>query len=462
MTKQVGRPRKKVTPDQVKLELTMNKLSIAEIAAKYGVSRDTVERRIKQIDSPSKSKKSLAGKVAAGLKAVFNPKAEKAAKQDSMYARAILSERTRKADWSITKEQCIEDLRKVQEDHIDSFISRNFYRVHGKYSDSTWSQHFGTFHQFKRSASLELSRSQHHLEKKTARHAHLDVYRKFFTEEVAPWIGKYEVKHDSGRIKTVLVGSDFHDVEVDPFVLSVFIDTAKRVQPDIIVFNGDTYDEYEFSRFDQDPRQVNIKARYDFVRDNIFKPLRAVCPNAQMDFIIGNHEQRILKLLADRSPAMKVLVDLMGITFSQLLGLDEFQINLVSKSDFAAYNSKEMHEEVKKNYKKYFDTFICHHFGDEDYAMSSIGGHTHKPKLVTKVNEVMGPIWSMTTGSLCKIDAEYVSGKAMYQNSFALIHVDTWNRQAAPEHIMFTSNMAVVGGKYYFRLDEADELLEAA
>ena len=36
MTKQVGRPRKKITPDQVKLELTMNKLSIAEIAAKYG------------------------------------------------------------------------------------------------------------------------------------------------------------------------------------------------------------------------------------------------------------------------------------------------------------------------------------------------------------------------------------------------------------------------------------------
>lgn len=374
----------------------------------------------------------------------------------SLFARAVMSERTRKADWTATKDDCIEDLRRIQEEHENSFISRNFYRVYGKYSDSTWNQYFGTFAQFRRSAGLELSRSQQHLEKKIARHAHLDVYRKFFTEEVAPWIGKYEKTHADGRIKTVLIGSDFHDIDVDTFVLSVFIDTAQRIQPDVIVFNGDTYDEYEFSKYSQDPRQVNIRGRYDFVRDEIFRPIRAVCPNAQIDKIIGNHEQRILKLLADRSPSMKVLIDLMGVTFSQLLGLDEHQINLVSKSDFSAYNAKEMHEEVRRNYKKYFDTFICNHFGDEDYGMSSVGGHTHKPKLLTKANEVMGPIWSLTTGSMCKIDAEYHEMKVNSQNSFALVHVDTWNRQAIPEHIMFTSTMAVVGGKYYFRPDEAE------
>lgn len=245
-------------------------------------------------------------------------------------------------------------------------------------------------------------------------------------------------------------------------MLDVFIDTAERLQPDVVVLNGDIYDEYEFSAYNQDPRQVNIRKRYDFVKVKILRRIRAACPNAQIDFIIGNHEQRILKLLADRSPSMKVLIDLMGVTFSQLLGLDEHQINLVSKSDLSAYNTKEMHEEVKRNYKKYFDTFICHHFGDEDYGMSSVGGHTHKPKLMTKANEVMGPIWSLTTGSMCKIDAEYHQQKVNSQNSFAIVHVDTWNRQAVPEHIMFTSEMAVVGGKYYFRPDEAVMRSEAA
>lgn len=423
---------------------------IAVLAAVRSGSSNRQAARDHGIDEASVRRIRASKPVAETPVAVVKEEA-KAEKKETLYARAILSERTRKADWNATLEECVEDLREVQQNNPDNFISRNFYRVKGTYSDSTWNQHFGTFAQFRRSAGLELSRSQQHLEKKIARHAHLDVYRKFFTEEVAPWVGKYEKNHDDGRIKTVLVGSDFHDTDCDLFALSVFIDTAKRLQPDVIVFNGDTYDQYEFSRYDQDPRQVNLKGRYDFVRNEIFNPIRAVCPNAQLDFIIGNHEQRILKLLADRSPSMKVLVDFMGVTFSQLLGLDEHKINLISKGDFSAYSSKEMHDEVKKNYKKYFDTFICHHFGDEDYALSSVGGHTHKPKLMTKANEAVGPIWSLTTGSMCKIDAEYHQQKVNAQNSFVIVHVDTWNRSAVPEHIMFGKEFCVVGGKYYYR-----------
>lgn len=446
MTLKKGRPRTGVTLEMVEKELEAG-LTVTQISEKLKVSRDTIERRLKSRAKDSKvSKKTPAKSV--------EPKPKSEEKKGSLFARAVLSERSRKADWTATSDDCINDLRRLQESYPDRFLSRNFYRVYGKFSDSTWNQYFGTFAQFRRSAGIELSRSQQHLEKKIARHAHLDIYRKFYTEEVAPWVGKYEKIHSKGRIKTVLIGSDFHDVEVDPFVLSVFIDTAKRLQPDIIVFNGDTYDQYEFSRFDQDPRQVNIRSRYDFVRNEIFKPLRSVCPNTQFDFIIGNHEQRILKLLADRSPSMKVLIDLMGVTFSQLLGLDEHKINLISKGDFSAYSSKEMHEEVARNYKKYFDTFICHHFGDEDYAISSIGGHTHKPKLITKANEAVGPIFSLTTGSMCKIDAEYHQQKVNAQNSFAIVHVDTHYRQAVPEHVMFTSRMAVVAGKYYFRSSE--------
>jgi len=155
---------------------------------------------------------------------------------------------------------------------------------------------------------------------------------------------------------------------------------------------------------------------------------------------------------------MKVLVDLMGITFAQLLGLDEWKINLVSKSDFSAYNSKEMHEEVKRNYKKYFETVVVHHFGDEDYALSSIGGHTHKPKMQTKANEVVGPIWNITTGCLCKVDAEYHQQKVNAQNGFAIVHVDTWHRSAVAEQILFGTHFTVVGGKFYYRLEEGEEV----
>jgi predicted phosphodiesterase len=373
------------------------------------------------------------------------------AKKPSMHAQALLSERTKKYDESATEEDCIADLRALQESQPDKFISRNFYRVYGAYSDATWNRYMGTFSQFRKSAKLELNRGQQRLEKHISRHAALDVYRQFHTAEVAPWIGKYERGARKTRIKTLVIGSDFHDKEADPFVLSVFIDTCVRLQPDVIVLNGDVFDQLEFSQYDKDPRAMDLVGRYTFVRDRIFKPLRQGCPTSQIDFIIGNHEHRLLRLLADKAPYFKVLADFVGITFSQLLMLDEFEINLVSKSDLSAYSPAETRKEVKKNYKKYFDTVICCHEPGEDYAMSSVSGHTHKPRLTTKANEVMGPIFALTTGSICRIDPEYHQEKINAQNSFAIIHIDTQERQAINEHITFTDSMAVVGGKYYFR-----------
>ena len=211
-------------------------------------------------------------------------------------AQAILSESAKKYDPTATSDQLVADLRRVQEENPEKFISRNFYRIHGVFSEKTWDCIFGTFLEFRRQAGLELSRNQHQLEKHTAKHASLDTYRDFQETEITPWVGKYEKPSDQGRTKTLLIASDFHDKEVDPFVLSVFIDTAKRVQPDIIVLNGDIFDLYEFSRFDKDPRLADLKGRFDFVRESIFQPLREACPNSQIDFTLGNHEQRLLKL----------------------------------------------------------------------------------------------------------------------------------------------------------------------
>jgi UDP-2,3-diacylglucosamine pyrophosphatase LpxH len=364
---------------------------------------------------------------------------------------ALLSERTKKLDPTATPADLIKDLRRVQEMYPDKFITRRYYRAYGKYSDGTWDRHFGTMEEFRGAAGLQLNRHQRRLERDIAKHNALDIFSDFYEQQIAPWAGKYEKKFSNGRVKTLVIGSDFHDEESDPFVLSVFLDTCKRVQPDIIVLNGDIFDLFEFSRYDKDPRKVRLKARFEFVRDRIFKPLRRVCPKAQIDLIVGNHEMRLLKHLASATPHMFALHELHGITFAKLLMLDQHEINLVAKLDMSAYQPKEVREELKRNYKKYFDTIVVNHEGDEDYGMNSISGHTHRPKMLSKANEVMGPIWNLTTGSICKIDADYHGSKVNAQQSFAVIHVDTKHRQAVPEHIMFSDHMAVVGGQYYFR-----------
>ena len=102
----------------------------------------------------------------------------------SQREQAVLSERKKKFNPNATKENCIDDLRRVQNEYEAKHIGRNFYRMNGKYSDSTWHQHFGTFLEFRKQAGLELLRDQQLLERQAAKHASLDVYREYYHEEI--------------------------------------------------------------------------------------------------------------------------------------------------------------------------------------------------------------------------------------------------------------------------------------
>jgi len=234
-------------------------------------------------------------------------------------SKKLLSERLEKRSLKATAEDCIMDLRLLQEKYPNSDISRNFYRCNGSFADSIWSRHFGTFHEFRRQSELVLTRHQHKMEQDIAKHAAFDHYKKFFELEVLPYHNKHEKKFKPGNLKNIMVCSDLHDLDINLFCWSVFVDTAVRMQPDIIIFNGDIFDLYEFSNFEKDPREVKIKERFAFVK-NLFKEIRIACPNAQIDFIMGNHEFRLLRHIADRSPNLRVLLsDVMDIGFAELI-----------------------------------------------------------------------------------------------------------------------------------------------
>lgn len=367
--------------------------------------------------------------------------------------RAILSESLKKYDSRASAEDCIEDLRDLQERFPLVHITRNFYRINGKYSDSTWNGFFGTFLEFRRQSGLELSRGQHTLERQIAKHASVDLYRNFYKEQVLPYHQKYAIREkDKSRFKTVLVGSDFHDIECDPFVLSCFIDTAKRLQPDVIVLNGDVLDLYEFSFFSQDPRQFKIKERFDFVKKRIFKPLRELCPRSQISFVMGNHEVRLLKILAEKTPAIKVvLADVMGLTLADIFGLDEFEIDLVAKLDLSVFTPKDLKQCLKENFKVFYDCFVCSHFKDWDFGMSGSSGHTHRPEVETTANLPRGKISWVTTGCIADTRVEYVYGMDKWTNSFLIAHIDADKKIVSPEHIIIPGDHAVIQGKRYTR-----------
>lgn len=364
----------------------------------------------------------------------------------------LLSEEPKKFDPTATTEDLIADLRSVQEQHPGTYISRESYRKFGKYSDSTWDSKFGTFHEFRRQARLELSRGQHTLERQIAKHASLDVRRGFMETEILPWNGKYERDH-TGRWHTMIVASDFHDKETDPFALEVFLETCKRIQPSIVSLAGDIFDCYEFSRFDKDPRNWDAAGRMGWTRDNLFAPLRETCPEAQIDLLAGNHEHHLLRHMAERTPEMRaILSDFMGLTFADILGLKAFEINLVCKHDLSAFKAQDLRAEVSKNRKTYFKCVTIDHYPDYPFSLGTswVCGHTHKPDLKTHCNEILGSIWGLVNGCMCRIDNVYMD-RNRSQNGFAIIHVDTDTCKSVVEPVIFSDNACSVGGVRYVR-----------
>lgn len=348
-----------------------------------------------------------------------------------------------------TPQQCIDDLVRMVKAQPEMVISRNYYRVHGTYAESAWSQHFGTFLEFKRQAGVTLTRQQHQHERHIAKHASVDHYRKFNDERMS-WGDKY-IRTRSSRFKTVLVCSDLHDHEIDPFYLRVLLDTAKRAQPDVIVLNGDIFDLPEFGKYGVDPRDWDVTGRIRFVHERILKPLRDACPESQIDFIEGNHEARLLRQLADATPALRaVLSDLHGFTVSRLLGLDQFQINYIAKADLAAWTVREFSKEIGNNYKVYFDAVLTHHFPHgRNMGLPGVNGHHHTHVVWSAFSPIYGAYEWHQLGSGHRRSASYCEGEK-WGNGFALVNVDTQTKATNFDYITVT-DFAVSGGHWYYR-----------
>jgi len=348
-----------------------------------------------------------------------------------------------------TREECVEDLRGIAIRNPEVAISRNYYRVHGKYAESVWSQYFGTFEEFKRQAGLKLTRQQHAHERNLAKHASVDHYRAMNIER-ADWEGKY-LRDNDNRFKTVLVASDLHDKEIDLFYLRVLIDTAKRAQPDIIVLAGDIFDLPEFGKYTVDPRDWDVVGRIEFAHEHILKPLREACPNAQIDFIEGNHEARLLKQLADATPALRaVLADLHGFTVGKLLGLDKYQINYIAKADLGAWTKRDFTKELAQNYKIYFGSLLVHHFPHaRSMGLPGVNGHHHRHVVWSEFSPIYGPYEWHQLGSGHKRSASYCEGEN-WHNGFTLVNVDTQTQATNFDYVAVT-DFAVSGGKWYHR-----------
>lgn len=347
-----------------------------------------------------------------------------------------------------SKEECIAELRRIAEIDVTKIISRNYFRNHSKYAESAWNAHFGTFHEFKSAANITLSRGQFRLEKAIAKHASVDKLRAM-NEQKAGRDGKY-LRPQSSRFQTVLACSDVHDRECDPFFRYCFLDTAKRVQPAKIIFDGDIFDLPEFGKYDVDPREWDVTGRIQWVHD-FWEECREAAPNAEFVFVEGNHEFRLLRHLTEQSPAMiGVLSDLHGFTVPKLLGLDKYEINYVSRTDLATFTEAEAKKELSENFYIAYDAFMAIHYPyGRSYHMPGFNGHHHKHIVWTEFSPIYGAYEWHQLGTGHKRRASYTNGK-VWTNGFILANVDTHTKYTQFEYVELRDH-AVIGGKWYYR-----------
>lgn len=351
-------------------------------------------------------------------------------------------------------ERCLSALRRLQIAEPERYITRNHFAHATGVADRTWTRYFGTFAEFRRQAGLEAPRNLHALERNVAKHVSIDGYRRM-SEARAGWGERY-LRDSSGRFKLILGCNDVHDRDADPFWREVFVDTARRAQPDVICINGDLFDLPEFGRYTQDPRTWDVTGRIRWVHDFLAE-LRGAAPNAQIDIIEGNHEYRLVRHMADASPAMmSLLSDLHGMDVADLFGLQQFEVNYVAKGSLHAYRATDIKSELQKNSRIYYDTVLACHFPEAARrGMPGWNGHHHSHKVQQFHSPVFGIYEWHQVGCGHIRDANYTDGEA-WGNGFILWHVDTHKRRANAEYVPVT-DFASVGGRIYTREETCAE-----
>jgi hypothetical protein len=366
--------------------------------------------------------------------------------------KARLVAMTKRYNPNVTAQDCIDDLRRLEKKFPLKNITEADYMLDGEFSQDTWGRHFGSWLSFSRASELKLPLAQARYKTQVAKQVSLDVYRGYYAREVLPYANKYEMKGKGERFRTLAVASDFHDKKSRPFALGAFIDTCAEMQPNNIVLNGDLFDNYEFSRYEIDIRGCDVVAAFQFVKEHIFGALRQSCPKSQIDFVIGNHDWRILKVLAEAHPQIKTLLSgVLGLTLADVFGVHEFGINLITKwdIDFAASTKSAVEKQLRKNYKVYYDCYVAAHIKDYGFGLSGTSGHIHRATFDTSKTLAAGPLSWMTTAAICETNEDYVEGFDKSRNGFGLVYIDTKKHSVVQQIVDIPQDFTVINGRLY-------------
>lgn len=170
---------------------------------------------------------------------------------------------------------------------------------------------------------------------------------------------------------------------------------------DHIILGGDWMDAYTISAFDKNPeRRKRLKDEFAEGRRWLYL-LREQNPEARIDFLEGNHEDRFRRYIWRRCPE---LAGLRGLSVPEQLDLDKLGINYHGSSGFTAYGVRFKH-----------GSKVCQKAGYTAHAelakhnTNGVSVHTHRLGFAVRTTAEGELQWWWEGGHVCDTDsAEYV------------------------------------------------------
>lgn len=329
------------------------------------------------------------------------------------------------------RQEMIEDLLRVK-DHpennsIVTPVSRRCYRDLGHFPEILIQDFFGTHAEFLRAAGLADLRNTAHSQNRSAKlHTEQGIHA-YAKENVLRYHGAYQKPLKRSHVEG-LVCSDVHSLHCDPFARHCFMRAVEMVQPDVIVVNGDLVDFPSISSHPKLPGHfhLNLQQEIDWARD-FLRDLRERASDATIFYVVGNHEYRLVRYLADTAPA---LASLRSLSFGELFGLDEFEVTLICRSNFLAPSQAQRKADRAENWVVIADSYVATHgtsctkFAAEKelqrFMLPGTSGHTHRPQVYYHNTLGTGGLSWMSTPMMCHHSdgRDFVHGPSAWNMGF--------------------------------------------
>lgn len=311
-----------------------------------------------------------------------------------------------------TIEDLLGDIVRVAEDKDTNphwkfrTISRKAYIHYGHYPIEFIDREFGQFNHAKQVAGLEDKPGTKMLRANIAQASRREHAARYLERTVLPYVAGREVfNKDANKTTTVLSISDTHATYLDPFTWFVFLDTARNIKPDYIVFNGDILEGSQISRFPKIPGSViPLQLEFDFAKE-MFKQTRKASPKSVIVWNAGNHGlDRLASYLTQVAPG---LASLDNLKFDELAGVKEYGVLLSQGGSFISPKGTEDDAPgilLKNFYRIYHGTKLGQNPGwSEMLAANRSGqsGHVHRGSVVFHTTESDASKTWMTTPMGC-------------------------------------------------------------